>query len=159
MNIIEKIERKPIDHYFLELAFKVAERSTCRRRHIGAIIVRDKHILTTGYNGACSGVKDCLELGCLKDELKIASGQGQEICRAVHAEQNAIIQAALHGVSTEGATIYCTHSPCGWCAKTIVNAKIKRCVCSIIYSEEIFKDLFKEAGIEFVQIKQEDLNL
>ena len=156
---MEKIERKPIDKYFLELAFKVAERSTCRRRHIGAILVKDKHILSTGYNGACSGVKDCLELGCLKDQLKIPSGQGQEICRAVHAEQNAVIQAGLHGSSTEGATMYCTHSPCAICAKIMVNAKIKRCVCSIIYSEETYKELFKEAGIEFIQIKQEELDL
>ena len=156
---MEKIERKPLDKYFLELAFKVAERSTCRRRHIGAILVKDKHILSTGYNGACSGVKDCLELGCLKDQLKIPSGQGQEICRAVHAEQNAIIQAGLHGSSTEGATMYCTHSPCAICAKIMVNAKIKRCVCSIIYSEETYKELFKEAGVEFIQIKQEELDL
>ena len=156
---MEKIERKPLDKYFLELAFKVAERSTCRRRHIGAILVKDKHILSTGYNGACSGVKDCLELGCLKDQLKIPSGQGQEICRAVHAEQNAVIQAGLHGSSTEGATMYCTHSPCAICAKIMVNAKIKRCVCSIIYSEETYKELFKEAGVEFVQIKQEELDL
>ena len=156
---MEKIERKPLDKYFLELAFKVAERSTCRRRHIGAILVKDKHILSTGYNGACSGVKDCLELGCLKDQLKIPSGQGQEICRAVHAEQNAIIQAGLHGSSTEGATMYCTHSPCAICAKIMVNAKIKRCVCSIIYSEETYKELFKEADVEFVQIKQEELDL
>ena len=156
---MEKIERKPLDKYFLELAFKVAERSTCRRRHIGAILVKDKHILSTGYNGACSGVKDCLELGCLKDQLKIPSGQGQEICRAVHAEQNAVIQAGLHGSSTEGATMYCTHSPCAICAKIMVNAKIKRCVCSIIYSEETYKELFKEAGIEFIQIKQEELEL
>ena len=156
---MEKIERKPLDKYFLELAFKVAERSTCRRRHIGAILVKDKHILSTGYNGACSGVKDCLELGCLKDQLKIPSGQGQEICRAVHAEQNAVIQAGLHGSSTEGATMYCTHSPCAICAKIMVNAKIKRCVCSIIYSEETYKELFKEAGVEFIQIKQEELDL
>ena len=156
---MEKIERKDIDKYFLELAFKVAERSTCRRRHVGAILVKDKHILSTGYNGACSGVKDCLELGCLKDQLKIPSGQGQEICRAVHAEQNAVIQAGLHGSSTEGATIYCTHSPCALCARIMVNAKIKRCVCSLIYSEEIYKQLFEEAGVEFLQIKQEELDL
>ena len=156
---MEKIKRKPLDKYFLELAFKVAERSTCRRRHIGAILVKDKHILSTGYNGACSGIKDCLELGCIKDQLNIPSGQGQEICRAVHAEQNAVIQAGLHGSSTEGATMYCTHSPCAICAKIMVNAKIKRCVCSIIYSEETYKELFKEAGVEFVQIKQENLDL
>lgn len=153
----EKISRESWDHYFMRLAFTISERATCRRRNVGAIIVKNKQILTTGFNGACSGVKDCLELGCLKDELKIPSGQGAEICRAVHAEQNAIIQGALHGVSVEGATIYCTHSPCGLCAKMIVNAKIKRCVCSEIYSETTFKDLFNEAGIEFVHIPRDNL--
>lgn len=152
--MVEKITREPIDYYFLKIAFEVAKRSTCRRRNIGAILVKNKHILSTGFNGACSGLKDCLELGCLKDELKIPSGQGQEVCRAVHAEQNAVIQAALNGVCIDGATMYCTHSPCGWCAKTIVNSGIKKCVCSIIYSEEIFKNLFEEAKIEFVHIPE-----
>lgn len=155
--MVEKIEREPWDYYFLKLAFEVAKRSTCRRRQIGAIIVKDKQILTTGYNGACSGVKDCLELGCLKDELKIPSGQGQDICRAVHSEQNAIIQAALHGVSIKDATMYCTHSPCALCSRMIVNAKIKKVVCSIMYSETTFKDLFDSVGIEFVCIPQEKL--
>ncbi|MFQ3675490.1 MAG: cytidine/deoxycytidylate deaminase family protein [Endomicrobiia bacterium] len=140
------------DEYFLKLTFLVAERSTCRRHHVGAVIVRDKHILTTGYNGAPSGCKDCLELGCLREELKIASGERHELCRGVHAEQNAIIQAGSHGINIKNATIYCTHSPCLICAKMIVNSKIKRFVTYKDYPDENFKNLFKEAGVEFVQL-------
>src|SRR3990170_7143945 len=122
----QKITRPGIDEYFLKIASVVAERSTCRRHHVGAVAVRDKHILATGYNGAPSGLKDCLELGCLRDELKIPSGTRHEICRGIHAEQNVIIQAGLHGVSLEASTVYCTHMPCVLCAKMLVNAKIAR---------------------------------
>jgi len=116
---------------------------------MGAVAVKNKHILTTGYNGAASGLKDCLELGCLRDEMNIPSGERHEICRGIHAEQNAIIQAALHGISLEGSTIYCTHTPCVLCAKMLVNAKIKRFVSFGRYNDNAFIDLFKEAGIEF----------
>jgi len=126
----------------------VAERSTCRRHHVGAVAVRDKHILATGYNGAPSGFKDCLELGCLRDELGIPSGTRQEVCRGIHAEQNVIIQATLHGVSLEGSTIYCTHTPCVLCAKMLVNAKIRRYVSFGKYDDNSFIDLFREAGIK-----------
>jgi len=141
--------RPGIDEYFLKIASVVAERSTCVRHHVGAVAVKDKHILTTGYNGAPAGLKDCLELGCLRDELGIESGTRHEICRAIHAEQNVIIQAALHGVSLVGATIYCTHSPCVLCAKMLVNARIERFVTYGTYSEEEFRSLFSEAGIAF----------
>lgn len=146
---MKKINRPEIDEYFLKVASVVSERSTCRRHHIGAVAVRDKHILATGYNGAPSGLKDCLELGCLRDELNIESGTRHEICRAIHAEQNVIIQAALHGISLSGATIYATHSPCILCAKILVNAKIKRLVTFGSYADDSFKELFKEAGIKF----------
>src|SRR3990172_1852309 len=146
---MEKIIRPDIDEYFLKIASVVAERATCRRHHVGAVAVRDKHILTTGYNGAPSGLKDCLELGCLRDELGIPSGERHEICRGVHAEQNVIIQAALHGVSLEGCTIYCTHTPCILCAKMMVNARIKRFVSFGKYADDAFNELFHEAGIEF----------
>ena len=146
---MRKASRPDIDEYFLKIASVVAERSTCRRHHVGAVAVRDKHILSTGYNGAASGLKDCLELGCLRDELNIESGTRHEICRAIHAEQNVIIQAALHGVSLEGATVYVTHSPCILCAKMLVNAKIKRFVTFGSYSDAAFKELFQEAGIEY----------
>ncbi len=126
----------------------VAERSTCRRHHIGAVAVRDKHMLATGYNGAPSSLKDCLELGCLRDELGIASGTRHEICRGIHAEQNVIVQASLHGVSLEGSTIYATHTPCNLCAKMLTNAKIKRYVSFGEYNDKAFMELFQEAGIE-----------
>jgi dCMP deaminase len=111
------------------------------------VAVKDKHILATGYNGAPAGLPDCLELGCLRDELKIPSGERHEICRGIHAEQNVIIQATLHGVSLEGSTIYCTHTPCVLCAKMLVNAKIKRFVSFGQYDDNSFIDLFREAGI------------
>jgi dCMP deaminase len=146
---MKKVTRPDIDEYFLKIASVVAERSTCRRHHVGAVAVRDKHILATGYNGAAAGLKDCLELGCLRDEMEIPSGTRHEICRGIHAEQNAIIQASLHGVSLEGATVYVTHTPCILCAKMLVNARIKRFVTFGKYADNAFMELFNEAGIEF----------
>jgi len=145
---MKRLTRPDIDNYFLKIASVVAERSTCRRHHVGAVAVKGKHILATGYNGAPAGFKDCLELGCLRDELNIPSGTRQEICRGIHAEQNVIIQASLHGVSLEGSTIYATHTPCNQCAKMLVNAKIKRYVSFGRYDDNTFIDLFQEAGIE-----------
>jgi dCMP deaminase len=150
--IAKKIQRIDTDEYFLKIASVVAERSTCRRHHVGAVAVQNKHILTTGYNGAPAGAKDCLELGCLRDELGIPSGTRHEICRAIHAEQNVIIQAGLHGVSLEGSTIYCTHTPCVLCAKMLVNARISRFITFGKYSDDSFIEIFKEAGIK-VDIK------
>ena len=150
---MKKLTRPSTDEYFLKIASVVAERSTCRRHHVGAVAVRDKHILATGYNGAPSGFKDCLELGCLRDEMNIPSGTRHEICRGIHAEQNVIIQATLHGVSLEGSTIYATHTPCTLCAKMLVNAKIKRYVSFGRYDDNAFLDLFQQAGIE-IDIKE-----
>ena len=150
---MKEFSRPDVDEYFLKIASVIAERSTCRRHHVGAVAVRDKHILATGYNGAPSGARDCLELGCLRDELGIPSGERHEICRGIHAEQNVIIQAGLHGVSLEGSTIYVTHTPCVLCAKMLVNAKIKRYVTFGRYNDDAFTDLFQEAGIE-VDIKK-----
>jgi dCMP deaminase len=146
------LARPSTDEYFLKIAAVVAERSTCLRHHVGAVMVRDKQILSTGYNGAPAGVTDCLTLGCLRDQLNIPSGTRHETCRAVHAEQNAIIQAALHGVVLEGATIYCTHTPCILCAKMLTNAKIKRYVSYGKYADEAFTPLFEQAGIAFEQL-------
>jgi dCMP deaminase len=146
---MKKVIRPDIDEYFLKIASVVAERATCRRHHVGAVAVKDKHILATGYNGAAAGLKDCLELACLRDEMKIPSGTRHEICRGIHAEQNVIIQASLHGVSLEGATVYVTHTPCILCAKMLVNAKIKRFVTFGKYADESFLELFNEAGVEF----------
>ena len=157
----ENASRIGVDEYFLKIAMVVAERSTCRRHHIGAVAVRDKHILATGYNGAPAGQKDCLELGCLRNKLGIKSGEQHDVCRAIHAEQNVIIQAGLHGVSLEGATIYCTHSPCLICSRMLVNARIKRFVSYHDYDPQKltafinfagFGDFFKDAGIQFDQL-------
>jgi len=145
---MKRLNRPDSDEYFLKIAAVVAERATCRRHHVGAVAVRNKHILSTGYNGAPSGARDCLELGCLRDELKIPSGTRHEICRGIHAEQNVIIQASLHGVSLEGSTIYATHTPCNLCAKMLVNAKITRLVTFGSYNDNSFTELFREAGIE-----------
>lgn len=152
MTRSEKTKRPDWDEYFLKMAYLVAERSTCTRHHVGAVIVRNKHLLTTGYNGAASGVKDCLKLGCLRDKKNIPSGERHEICRAIHAEQNAIIQAGLHGVDISDSTIYCTHSPCILCAKMIVNARIKKFITSGNYADKAFKKLFEEAGVEYKTI-------
>ncbi len=150
---MKRLTRPDADEYFLKVASVVAERATCRRHHVGAVAVRDKHILATGYNGAPSGLKDCFELGCLRDELDIPSGTRHEICRGIHAEQNVIVQASLHGVSIEGSTVYCTHTPCVLCAKILVNARIKRFVSFGKYNDDAFGDMFKDAGIE-VDIKK-----
>ena len=146
---MEKPIRLGRDEYFLKVASVVAERSTCRRHHVGAVAVRDKHILATGYNGAPTGLRDCLELGCLRDEMNIPSGTRHEICRGIHAEQNVIVQASLHGVSLAGSTIYCTHTPCILCAKMLVNASIERYVSFGRYNDNQFIDLFQQAGVAF----------
>ena len=136
------------DEYFVEIARQVATRSTCLRRSVGALIVRDKRILSTGYNGAPRGLEHCDVVGCLREKLGIPSGQRQEICRGLHAEQNAIIQAALHGVSVEGGTIYVTHQPCITCAKMIINSGIVRVVCANAYPDELARQMLDEAGVE-----------
>ncbi len=151
------IERPSIDKYFLEIASVVAKRSTCLRNHVGAVIVRDKRILTTGYNGAPSNMEHCLDIGCIRQKNNIASGTHHEKCRAVHAEQNAIIQAALHGVSIEGATLYCTHQPCILCAKMMINSKIERVVYSIPYPDTDALEFFAEAGVVIENIPQSKL--
>ncbi len=140
------------DEYFLEIAEVVSKRSTCIRRHVGAVIVKDRRILTTGYNGAPSGLEHCLELGCMRDKSGIASGTRHEFCRALHSEMNAIIQAAQHGVSTRGSTLYCTHQPCSVCARMIINAGITRIVYTGDYPDNFAMDLLNEAEIEMVRL-------
>ncbi|MDR3274844.1 MAG: cytidine/deoxycytidylate deaminase family protein [Endomicrobium sp.] len=147
------VNRLSWDEYFMKLAWLVAERSTCLRHHIGAVIVRNKRILTTGYNGAAADMQDCMSLGCLRDALNILSGQRQEICRAIHAEQNAIIQGGYNGINIKDSTLYCTHTPCILCAKMIVNAGIKRVVMNIQYPDNAFKELFSQAGIDFSRLQ------
>lgn len=155
----EIVKRPSWDSYFLKIAMLVGERATCHRHFVGAILVKNKQILTTGYNGSPSGLRDCFELGCLRDKRNIPSGTRHEICRAIHAEQNAVIQAALHGVSTEDSIMYCTHTPCVLCAKILVNAKIKRYVTYENYADKTFLEIFKKSGIEFVKIPKPKVNI
>jgi dCMP deaminase len=138
------------DEYFIEIAHLVKRRATCLRRQVGAVIVKDRNILATGYNGAPSGVAHCAERGCLREKLGIPSGERHEICRGLHAEQNAIIQAAKHGTSIEGATLYCTNQPCSICAKMIINAGVKQIVFQDGYPDALAEEMIKEAGIEVV---------
>jgi dCMP deaminase len=135
------------DDYFKKITEEVKTRSTCLRRQVGAIIVQNKRILATGYNGAPSGLKHCLEVGCLREKLRIPSGERQELCRGLHAEQNAIIQAAQHGVSISGATIYTTNKPCVSCTKMIINAGIKEIVYLEDYKDDLADELLREADI------------
>lgn len=135
----------------MQLAKIVASRSTCLRHDIGAVLVNNKRILATGYNGAPRKMKHCLEAGCIRDKLKIASGTRAEICRAVHAEQNAVIQCAVYGVSSEGSTIYITHQPCTICTKILINAGVKRIVYENPYPDEFSQKLLKESGVELEQ--------
>ena len=144
--------RPTVDKYFMDIAKVVSTRSTCCRHNVGAVITIDKRIISTGYNGAVRGAPHCLDTGCLRDQMKIESGTRHEICRAVHAEQNAIIQAALHGISTKGATLYCTHQPCILCAKMIVNANIVRVVYEMPYPDDAGIELFKLVGVEVVKV-------
>ncbi len=140
--------RPTLDEYFMRMAHLVKSRSTCIRRSVGAIIVKDKRVLTTGYNGAPKGLKHCTEIGtCLREELGIPEGERHELSRGVHAEQNAIIQAAVFGVSIKGATIYVTHHPCSVCAKMLINADIKEIVYESGYADELAKEILKESGI------------
>jgi len=142
------------NQYFMDIAELVKTRSTCLRRQVGAVIVKDKRILTTGYNGAPSGMRHCLELGgCLRDQMNIPSGERHELCRALHAEQNAIIQAAYHGISISGSTIYVTLQPCSLCAKMIVNAGIVRIVFKGSYPDDLSMAILEEAKIDLVNYK------
>jgi len=152
-------ERPSWDEYFIKIAMLVSERSTCLRHHVGAIIVRDKQILATGYNGAVKGVQDCLSRGCLRNEMNIESGTRHEICRAVHAEQNAIAQAANQGIRIQNSTLYCTHSPCIICAKLIVNSGIKRVCAYQVYSDQSFLALFNESHVVFEILNRPNQNV
>ncbi|MCK4928207.1 MAG: cytidine/deoxycytidylate deaminase family protein [Methanosarcinales archaeon] len=144
------VQRPTLDEYFMEIAQVVAKRSTCLRNQVGAVIVLDKRILSTGYNGAPRNLQHCLDIGCIREQQNIASGTRHELCRAVHAEQNAIIQSALHGVSIENATLYCTHQPCILCAKMIINSNIKRVVFTNHYPDENAMNFFNSADVEVV---------
>jgi dCMP deaminase len=135
------------DEYFLRITTEVAQRATCMRRRVGAILVKDRRILATGYNGAPRGIRHCEEAGCLRAEKNVPSGERHELCRGLHAEQNAFLQAASFGVSSEGATLYATVYPCSLCAKMAVNAGVKRIVTMGDYPDDLSKEILEEAGV------------
>ncbi len=140
--------------YFMDITELVARRSTCLRRAVGAVIVKDKRILSTGYNGAPAGMSHCTELGCLREKMNVPSGERHELCRGIHAEQNAIIQAAYHGVSIRGSCLFSTTLPCSICAKMIINAGIKKIFYKTGYADPMSIEMMKEAGLEIVEIDE-----
>ncbi len=150
-EIAESNPRPSWDSYFMEITKLVAKRSTCLRRAVGAILVKDKRIMATGYNGVPRGLTHCDETGCLRSRLNIPSGERHEICRGLHAEQNAIIQAAVYGISIEGAMMYCTTQPCVICSKMLINAGIKTIKFEGDYPDELSVSLLEEAGIELIK--------
>ncbi len=150
------MSRMPWPQYFMNITRLVAERSTCSRRKVGAIAVKNKRILATGYNGAPRNIRDCLEIGCLRERLGIPSGQRHELCRGLHAEQNVIVQAAVHGISLEGSTIYCTHQPCLICTKMLLNCGVSAVFYAAPYPDPMAEEMFAEAGVELAQLSFPD---
>jgi dCMP deaminase len=147
------MERPSWDEYFMEMAQITAKRSTCLRRQVGAVIVQSKHVMAAGYNGAPKGIAHCDERGgCYRDKLGVPSGERHELCLALHAEQNAIVQAAALGQSIEGATIYITHQPCVICAKMIINAGIKKIIVKEGYPDQLAVDILAEAGLKIIMV-------
>jgi dCMP deaminase len=145
---MEHLDRPDWDQYFMQMAEFAATRTTCLRRAVGAVIVKDRRVLATGYNGAPQGLTHCEELGCLRQQLNVPSGQRHELCRALHAEQNAIITAARYGVNIDGATIYVTTQPCVVCAKMLINAGITEIVYKNPYPDELSMNMLGESGIK-----------
>jgi dCMP deaminase len=152
LNVDRKNDRPNWDEYFMDIAALVSKRSTCLRRGVGAVLVRDRRILSTGYNGAPSGMRHCLDIGCLREQLNIPSGERHELCRGLHAEQNAIIQAAFHGVSVNGSTLYCTNQPCVICSKMIINAGIVHVIVREHYRDDLAEEMLREATIMVSQL-------
>ncbi len=143
-------ERPSWDDYFMKIAEDVSTRATCIRRQVGAVIVKDKRILATGYNGPPTGISHCTEENCLRTKYNVPSGERHELCRGLHAEQNAIIQAALHGVSINGARIYVTHQPCSICTKMLINSGIKTFIVKEPYRDPLADEMIAEAGVEVI---------
>lgn len=141
-------ERPSWDNYFMVIAEDVSTRSTCIRRSVGAVIVKDRRILTTGYNGAPAGISHCTEKNCLRTKYNVPSGERHELCRGLHAEQNAIIQAACYGISINGGSIYVTHQPCSICTKMLINSGIKHFLFSSPYNDPLADEMIHESGIE-----------
>ena len=146
------MNRPTWEEYFMEITRLVAKRATCLRRQVGAVLVMDKRLLATGYNGAPSGLAHCLEVGCLREERQIPSGERHELCRGLHAEQNVIIQAAFHGIRIQGSTLYCTNLPCAICTKMLINAGIKEIIYEGGYGDTLSREMLLEAGIPVRQL-------
>jgi len=146
------MSRPSWEEYFMNITYLVAERSTCLRRKVGAVLVKDKRILATGYNGAPSGLKHCVDIGCLRDKEGMRSGERHELCRGLHAEQNVIIQAAYHGISIADSTIFCTNLPCVICTKMLINAGVISIFYREGYADTLSRDMLAEAGINLIQI-------
>ncbi|MBP1747973.1 MAG: comEB [Deltaproteobacteria bacterium] len=142
--------------YFMEIARIVSMRSTCLRRNVGAVIIKDKRILASGYNGAPSGLRHCIEVSCLREKMNIASGERHELCRGLHAEQNAIIQAAYHGVSINGAELYCTHLPCSICIKMLINAGIQEIYYEEGYPDDLSLSMIDESRIKLTKLDRKE---
>ncbi|MGM0639862.1 MAG: deoxycytidylate deaminase [Thermotogota bacterium] len=148
INKINQDKHQTWDEYFMEVAFLVSQRSSCTHRKVGAIIVKDKRILATGYNQPPSGFPHCDEIGCIRDDLEILSGEHQEVCYGLHAEQNALMQAARFGIRTENSSIYVTHQPCSVCARLVINAGIKKVIYRNPYPDSLTKLFFEKSQIE-----------
>jgi len=148
------MQRPSWDQYFMDITRLVATRSSCLRRQVGALLVKDRNILATGYNGVPSGITHCQAVGCLRERLKVPSGERHELCRGLHAEQNAIIQAAKHGTNIDGATLYCTTMPCIICTKMIINAGITRVIYGEGYADELAREMITEAALDVVHFAQ-----
>ncbi len=145
-------DRPSWENYFMDIASLVALRSTCLRRQVGAVVVKNKRILSTGYNGAPSGIRHCVETGCLRERMKVPSGERHELCRGIHAEQNAIIQAAFHGVSINESLLFCTNHPCSICAKMLINAGIKTVYHKFGYADDLAREMFEEATVSVIKL-------
>jgi dCMP deaminase len=146
-------KRPDWDEYFLKIAQLVSRRSTCLRRRVGAVIVKDRRILATGYNGTPTGIVHCAEVGCLRKKLKVPSGERHELCRGLHSEQNVFLQAAYYGISLKGGTLYITHQPCIICAKMIINAGIEEVVIARGYPDRMARQFLEEAGVKVKKVK------
>jgi len=144
----KKNQRPSWDQYFIDIARLVSKRSTCSRRKVGAIIVKDRRVLATGYNGTPSKIKHCTETNCIREKLRIPSGERHELCRGLHAEQNVLLQAALYGISVKNSVLYCTNQPCVICAKMLINAGIDEVIIADGYPDKMAKDFLKEAKIK-----------
>jgi dCMP deaminase len=148
---VVNLKRPDWKEYFMEMAELAAKRASCLRRKVGAVLVKDKKVLATGYNGAPKDIKHCEETGCLREEMEVPSGERHEICRGVHAEQNLVAQAAFHGVKTEGSTVYCTHQPCIICTKILINAGVEKIYFKNAYADQFAEKLLEESKIELIK--------